>query len=133
MGMMHLQDQQGGAVLDSLKKAGYFDDQPGQPGSAALPSALYNAAQKGPLGTKAAMSGVMMNFLNMNYQMKRQMQMYGAQHGGWVNPQGGGGGGGGNGGGGGGQGSGQGFDLKNLPGAISLPSSSSGSEDNAEE
>lgn len=91
IGMMHLQDRQAGAMMDAYKAAGYFDDQPGKPGSAMMPSALLAAANKGPLGTKTAISGVMQNYLQMNYQMRMAAQRYGMEKGGFVNPQGQGG------------------------------------------
>jgi hypothetical protein len=94
VGMMHLQDQQAGAQLDAVKASGYFDTQPGQgPNSAAIPfgSALYSAAQKGPLGTKQAIWGTIQNFMNMNYQMNMAKQKFMYEQGGV--PGGGGGGG----------------------------------------
>jgi hypothetical protein len=83
VGMMHLQDRQAGAQLDAFKAAGYFDPQPGQgPESAMMPAALYSAAQKGPLGTKTAMAGVMQNYLQMNYEMKMARMKFGYEQGG---------------------------------------------------
>ena len=82
IGMMHLQDQQSGAIMDAYKAAGYFDDQPGKPGSAMLPSALMAAASKGPLGTKTAVAGVVNNYLQMQYQMKMMAAKYGYEQGG---------------------------------------------------
>jgi len=73
---MHLQDQQSGAMIDAYKAAGYFDNQPGQPNSSMLPSALQAAANKGPLGTKTAVAGVINNYLQMNYQMQLAKQKY---------------------------------------------------------
>jgi hypothetical protein len=118
MGMMYAKDNIAGAQLKAFKAAGYFDDQPGKPGSAMIPSALMSAAQNGPLGTKSAMAGVIQNYLQMNYAMKMAMMKYGAQGGGYV--------GGGQGGptpgqqaqaatSGNGGGTGGGFDLKNAP------------------
>src|ERR1700724_2430931 len=72
IGMMHLQDNQSGAMLDAYKAAGYFDPQPGKgPESAAIPfgGALISAANKGPLGTKTAVAGVLNHYMEMNYQM----------------------------------------------------------------
>jgi hypothetical protein len=89
MGMMHLQDQQGGAILDAYKAAGYFDNQPGRPNSSMMPAALYSAAQKGPLGTKFALSQTLQNYLQMNYQMRYAGQRYMMEGGGAANPQGG--------------------------------------------
>jgi hypothetical protein len=88
MGMMHLQDQQAGAMMDAYKASGYFDDQPGKPGSSMLPSALLAAANKGPLGTKTAVAGVVNNYLQMQYQMRMAAQRYGMEQGGFANPQG---------------------------------------------
>lgn len=88
IGMMHLQDQQAGAMMDAYKAAGYFQDQPGKPGSAMLPSALLQAANKGPLGTKSAVSGVINNFLSMQYQMRMAYNKHMMEGGGAVNPQG---------------------------------------------
>src|ERR1700726_4126492 len=91
IGMMHLQDQQAGAMMDAYKASGYFDDQPGKPGSAMLPSALMSAANKGPLGTKTAVAGVINNYLGLQYQMRLSQQKYMMEKGGFVNPQGQGG------------------------------------------
>jgi hypothetical protein len=133
VGMLHLQDQQSGAIMDAYKAAGYFDDQPGKPGSAMLPSALMAAANKGPLGTKTAVAGVVNNYLQLQYQMRMAAQKYGYEQGGLHQggsggvtqtppPAGGGGGGGG------------GFDVQPGAGAgmNANPWNPTGSSDQAE-
>jgi hypothetical protein len=91
IGIMHLQDRQAAAQIDAFKAAGYFADQPGKPGSAMMPSALLQAANKGPLGTKTALASTMQNYLEMNYRMRQAYQQHAMEQGGFVNPQGQGG------------------------------------------
>jgi hypothetical protein len=88
MGQMYMQDRVAGAQIDAFKQAGYFQDQPGKPGSAMMSPALYSAAQKGPLGTKVAINGVLQNYLMQQYKMRLALQQHAQEQGGFANPQG---------------------------------------------
>ena len=89
IGLMHLRDQQAGTVLDAFKQQG-FDQDPAM-------KALFNAADKGPLGTKSAVLGIAQNYINMAQQIRLLQAKRGIEGGRFVNPNAGGFGGSGSG------------------------------------
>lgn len=78
VGLLHLQDQQSGAILDAFQKQG-FDSDPAM-------KALFSAAKSGPLGTKTAVLSVAQNYMNLANQISLLAAKRGVEGGGFVNP-----------------------------------------------
>jgi hypothetical protein len=78
LGLLHLQDSQSKAMLNAYQEMGFAKDPNLAP--------LFKAAKNGPLGTATAVSGVMQNYLSMQYQLRQLQAKPGIEAGRFVIP-----------------------------------------------